>query len=395
MIAHTPTIFASVAWVALIMAFCLLVVGRFNSRDGMLTVGAGLLAHALAYVCFTLFGHASLWMTYAVPNSLLAVAMAFYTASIFRIADHRVPWLWLFSLPLCQIALLTLLLNTLEPRTLAASGILMIQCALLIRWAAHFAQPGGRSHILLIVGAGISLIALLIRVVSIVGGGAVEMSYDVSNLRQSISISLGTVTVMMLSLGLVLMSKERSEAALKFLALRDALTGIPNRRAILEELEREIERARRTETTLAIAIIDLDHFKAINDEYGHLAGDEVLRHCVEQLKKRLRQTDRLGRYGGEEFLLMMPGASVEGAFAAVEELREAISNSNTLFGEHSIGQSFSAGVWVGLPSADDNGNSLIAQADAALYECKAAGRNTVRLAAGKLVNASTATAAPT
>ncbi|MBQ0779052.1 MAG: GGDEF domain-containing protein, partial [Pseudomonas sp.] len=60
MIAHTPTIFASVAWVAMIMAFCLLVVGRFNQRDGMLTVGAGLLAHALAYVCFTLFGHASL-----------------------------------------------------------------------------------------------------------------------------------------------------------------------------------------------------------------------------------------------------------------------------------------------------------------------------------------------
>ncbi|WOD12869.1 GGDEF domain-containing protein [Pseudomonas sp. NyZ704] len=394
MIAHTPTIFASVAWVAMIMAFCLLVVGRFNQRDGLLTVGAGLLAHALAYVCFTLFGHASLWVTYAVPNSLLSVAVAFYTASIFRIAEHRVPWLWLFSLPLCQIVLLTLLLNTLEPRTLVASGILMIQCAFIIRWAAHFAQPGGRAHILLIVGAGISLIGVLIRVVSIVGGSAVEMRYDVSNLRQSISISLGTVTVMMLSLGLVLMSKERSEAALKYLALRDALTGIPNRRAILEELEREVERARRTDTRLAIVIIDLDHFKSINDQHGHLAGDEVLRHCVEQMKKRLRQTDSLGRYGGEEFLLLMPGATVEGAMTAVEDLRQAISDNPTLFGQQCIPQSFSAGVWVGVPSAGDDGNSLIAQADAALYECKATGRNTVRLAGGKLVDAS-ATAAVT
>ncbi|PCC98543.1 GGDEF domain-containing protein [Halopseudomonas pelagia] len=394
MIAHTPTIFASVAWVAMIMAFCLLVVGRFNQRDGLLTVGAGLLAHALAYVCFTLFGHASLWVTYAVPNSLLSVAVAFYTASIFRIAEHRVPWLWLFSLPLCQIVLLTLLLNTLEPRTLVASGILMIQCAFIIRWAAHFAQPGGRAHILLIVGAGISLIGVLIRVVSIVGGSAVEMRYDVSNLRQSISISLGTVTVMMLSLGLVLMSKERSEAALKYLALRDALTGIPNRRAILEELEREVERARRTDTRLAIVIIDLDHFKSINDQHGHLAGDEVLRHCVEQMKKRLRQTDSLGRYGGEEFLLLMPGATVEGAMTAVEDLRQAISDNPTLFGQQCIPQSFSAGVWVGVPSATDDGNSLIAQADAALYECKATGRNTVRLAGGKLVDAS-ATAAVT
>ncbi|WP_339843436.1 GGDEF domain-containing protein [uncultured Halopseudomonas sp.] len=388
MIAHTPTIFASVAWVALIMAFCLLVVGRFNQRDGMLTVGAGLLAHALAYVCFTLFGHASLWLTYAVPNSLLSVAVAFYTASIFRIVDHRVPWLWLFSLPLCQIVLLTVLLNTLEPRTLVASGILMIQCAFLIRWASHFAQPGGRAHILLIVGAGISLIGVLIRVVSIVGGNAPEMRYDVSNLRQSISISIGTVTVMMLSLGLVLMSKERSEVALKHLALRDALTGIPNRRAILEELEQEVERARRTETGLAIVIIDLDHFKNVNDQYGHLAGDEVLRHCVEQMKKRLRMTDSLGRYGGEEFLLIMPGATEEGAMSAVEELRQTISDNHTTFGELSIHQSFSAGVWVGLPGAKDNCNSLIAYADTALYECKAAGRNTVRLAGGKPAEAS-------
>lgn len=395
MIAHTPTIFASVAWVAMIMAFCLLVVGRFNQRDGMLTVGAGLLAHALAYVCFTLFGHASLWVTYAVPNALLSVAVACYTASIFRIAEHRVPWLWLFSLPLCQIVLLTLLLNTLEPRTLVASVILMIQCAFIIRWASHFAQPGGRAHILLMVGAGISLIGILIRVVTIVGGSAPEMRYDVSNLRQSISISIGTVTVMMLSLGLVLMSKERSEAALKYLALRDALTGIPNRRAILEELEREVERARRTETKLAIAIIDLDHFKTINDQHGHLAGDEVLRHCVEQLKKRLRQTDSLGRYGGEEFLLMMPGATVEGAMTAVEDLRQAISDNPTLFGEQCIAQSFSAGVWVGVPSAMDDGNSLIAQADAALYECKATGRNTVRMAGDKLIGASTTAAVTT
>tara|TARA_R110002020_G_scaffold474530_1_gene706192 strand:- start:3670 stop:4842 length:1173 start_codon:yes stop_codon:yes gene_type:complete len=383
MIAHTPTIFASVAWVALIMAFCLLVVGRFNQRDGMLTVGAGLLAHALAYVCFTLFGHAPLWVTYALPNTLLSVAVAFYAASIFRISDHRVPWALLLSLPVAQLVLLTLLLNTLEPRTLVASGILMIQCAFIIRWAAHFSQPGGRAHILLILGASISLIGILIRVVSIVSGNAPEMRYDVSNLRQSISISIGTVTVMMLSLGLVLMSKERAEVALKYLAMRDPLTDIPNRRAILEELDQEIDRARRANNALAIAIIDLDHFKNINDQHGHLAGDEVLRHCVQQMKQRLRLADSLGRYGGEEFLLLMPGSSVEGAMTAVEALREAIADNHTLFGEQAIAQSFSAGVWVGVPGQQDVASSLIAQADAALYECKAAGRNSVRLAGGR------------
>tara|TARA_R110000822_G_scaffold66105_4_gene161557 strand:- start:15092 stop:16162 length:1071 start_codon:yes stop_codon:yes gene_type:complete len=349
----------------------------------MLTVGAGLLAHALAYVCFTLFGHAPLWVTYALPNTLLSVAVAFYTASIFRISDQRVPWIWLLSLPVSQLVLLTLLLNTLEPRTLVASGILMIQCAFIICWAAHFSQPGGRAHILLILGASISLIGILIRVVSIVSGNAPEMRYDVSNLRQSISISIGTVTVMMLSLGLVLMSKERAEVALKYLAMRDPLTDIPNRRAILEELDQEIDRARRANSALAIAIIDLDHFKNINDQHGHLAGDEVLRHCVQQMKQRLRLADSLGRYGGEEFLLLMPGSSVDGAMTAVEALREAIADNHTLFGEQAIAQSFSAGVWVGVPGPQDVASSLIAQADAALYECKAAGRNSVRLAGGR------------
>ncbi|MFT6466453.1 MAG: PleD family two-component response regulator [Halopseudomonas sp.] len=86
---------------------------------------------------------------------------------------------------------------------------------------------------------------------------------------------------------------------------------------------------------------------------------------------------------------MMPGATVEGAMTAVEDLRRAISDNPTPFGQQCIPQSFSAGVWVGVPSAIDDGNSLIAQADAALYECKATGRNTVRMARGKLVGAST------
>lgn len=385
MIAHTPTIFASVAWVAMIMAFCLLVVGRFNQRDGMMTVGAGLLAHALAYVCFTLFGHAHLWITYALSNSLLAVAMAFYTASIFRISEHPVPWAWLFSLPLAQIILLSLLLNTLEPRTLVASTILMIQCAFIIRWAAHFAQPGGRAHILLIIGAVISLVGIMIRVVSIVSGSAPEMRYDVSNLRQSISISIGTVTVMMISLGLVLLSKERSEVALRHLALRDALTDIPNRRAILECLENEIERARRTQGMLSLAIIDIDHFKNINDQYGHLIGDVVLRHCVDTMKQRLRRNDNLGRWGGEEFLLLLPDTNAEGAVVSIDGLRTQVVDHPTEVDGECIHHSFSAGIWSGIPGPNDSSTTLIAAADTALYEAKASGRNGLRVAERRVV----------
>ena len=87
MIAHTPTLFAAVALVATIMAFCLLLVGQFNRRDNLLLTGCGLLAHALAYVCYTVYGHAPLWLSYGVGNSLLSLALAFYSASLFRVRE--------------------------------------------------------------------------------------------------------------------------------------------------------------------------------------------------------------------------------------------------------------------------------------------------------------------
>lgn len=380
MIAHTPTIFASVAWVALIMAFCLLVVGRFNQRDGLLTAGAGLLAHALAYVCFMYYGHAPLWLTYSLPNTLLAVALAFYSASIFRINQQQVPWLPVFSPPIILGLLMILLVETEEPRMLAASGVLMVQCLQIILWAQNNQQPDGRAHLLLIVGAAVSLIGILIRAIAIATGLVDEMRYDISNLRQSISISIGTVTVMMLSLGLVLLSKERIEGVLKHMALRDPLTDLPNRRAIMEQMDNEIERARRNGNTLAVAVVDIDHFKNINDIYGHLAGDAVLKHCASLMRQRLRQSDGLGRFGGEEFLLLLPETSREGAAIALDDLRAFVASTPTKFGDLSISQHFSVGVWCGIPSTQDSGNSLLAKADAALYKAKNAGRNTLKLA---------------
>ena len=266
-----------------------------------------------------------------------------------------------------------------------ASTILMIQGAFIIRWAAHFAQPGGRAHILLIIGAVISLVGIMIRVVSIVSGSAPEMRYDVSNLRQSISISIGTVTVMMISLGLVLLSKERSEVALRHLALRDALTDIPNRRAILECLENEIERARRTRSVLSLAIIDIDHFKIINDQYGHLVGDVVLRHCVDTMKQRLRRNDNLGRWGGEEFLLLLPDTNAEGAVVSIDGLRTQVVDHPTEVDGERIPHSFSAGIWSGIPGPNDSSTTLIAAADTALYEAKASGRNGLRVAERRVV----------
>lgn len=381
MIAHTPTLFASVALVATIMAFCLILVGQLNKRDGLFTTGCGLLAHALAYVCYTLYGQASLWLTYGLANLLLSLALALYTAGIFRIRELRVPWPLIASLPALMALLMATLINTLEPRMLAASGVLTGQCLLLVYWAYRHARSTGRSYMLLIIGGGISLIGLNLRVIAILAGGATEMQYDVSNLKQTISVSIGTVTVMMYSLGLVLLSNERSESRLRQMARHDVLTGILNRRAILEQLAEELERARRCGSTLAIAMIDIDHFKQINDQHGHLAGDEVLCHCVRNLQQRLRQSDCIGRYGGEEFLLLLPATSAEGAMVAVDALREALAQAPAHYAGATIPLTFSAGLWCGVPGPDDSTDQLIARADKALYAAKAGGRNCLSLSA--------------
>jgi diguanylate cyclase (GGDEF)-like protein len=378
MIAHSPTIFASVAWVALIMACCLLVVGR--RRDGLLTVGAGLIAHALAYIGFMQHGNAPLWLTYSVANTLLSTALAFYSTSLFRINQQAVPWLRVFCPPIIMGLLMILLLETREPRMLTASGILIVQCLMIVQWARKNRQPEGRAHLLLTVGAAISILGILIRVVAIVTGMSDEMRYDVSNFRQTISLSIGTVTVMMLTLGLVLLSKERIEGILKNMALQDSLTDLPNRRAIMEQLEKEIERARRNGSMLAVAIIDIDHFKRINDSYGHLAGDAVLKHCASVMKKRLRQSDCLGRYGGEEFLLILPDTSREGVTIALDDLRTDIATTPTHYDRQEITHHFSVGVWCGVPGPQDTSATLLALADAALYQAKQAGRNMLRLA---------------
>jgi len=380
MIAHTPTLFACVALVATIMAFCLILVGQFNQRDGLLTIGFGLLAHALAYVGYTLYGHAPLWLTYGVANTLLAVALAFYGASVFRIVELPVAWWQIFAPAALMLVLMASLIDTLEPRMLAATLVLMVQCGLIIYWTRRYVPAQGRARMLLIIGSSISLIGLGMRVVAILGGGAAEMRYDVSNLKQTISVSIGTFTAMMISLGLVLLAKERSESLFQRLALRDVLTGILNRRAVLEQFSNELERARRDASYLAVAMVDIDHFKQINDVHGHLAGDEVICHCVNHLTQRIRESDSIGRYGGEEFLLLLPRTSPESAVAVLDELRASVAESPARFGEATISLRISVGVCCVVPNDDDSMASLLERADAALYQAKGQGRNTLCLA---------------
>ncbi|MBG0833203.1 diguanylate cyclase [Planomonospora sp. ID67723] len=162
-------------------------------------------------------------------------------------------------------------------------------------------------------------------------------------------------------------------------AVRDTLTGLHNRRFLMESLGREMKLAAAEGTPLSVALLDIDHFKQINDRYGHTAGDQVLMRFAKLLGGRVRQGDVLARYGGEEFVVVLPGATGEQAQARVDELRQWVTAGRIPAGGHTLSVTFSAGV--AALDAGQNPGELLHVADEALYEAKRAGRNRVQLAA--------------
>jgi len=166
-------------------------------------------------------------------------------------------------------------------------------------------------------------------------------------------------------------------------ATRDPLTGLYNRRYLEESLGRELISAERHGYPVSVIMGDLDHFKLINDVYGHLGGDEVLRTFGDLLKRQVRGSDIYCRYGGEEFLLVLPQTSTENAVKRVEQLRSAMAAAPVPYGGSAIAVTASFGVAT-FPPDGRTGDELIAAADSALYEAKAAGRNRINVSSGPI-----------
>jgi diguanylate cyclase (GGDEF)-like protein len=162
------------------------------------------------------------------------------------------------------------------------------------------------------------------------------------------------------------------------LAELDELTGSYNRRCIMRMLDEEITRARRTGTPCSIGLIDLDWFKRINDAYGHPTGDEVLRTFAITTFANIRTIDRFGRYGGEEFLLVLPDTSAEGGAQILERLRQIIADLDWSAFSPGMQVTISAGVTALHP--DETPDTFLARADSALYSAKARGRNQIACA---------------
>ncbi len=165
-------------------------------------------------------------------------------------------------------------------------------------------------------------------------------------------------------------------STLEKLSKQDGLTNLINRKQLETELSKEFFRAQRYHTDMSFAMFDLDHFKKVNDTYGHPAGDEVLKRMALVSLNTMRITDVVGRYGGEEFSIILPGVDVQHAEAALERLRSVIADNPIQFEDQQISITISIGVTQLHPGIKDY-QTLIAEADKALYQSKHNGRNRV------------------
>jgi two-component system chemotaxis response regulator CheY len=173
---------------------------------------------------------------------------------------------------------------------------------------------------------------------------------------------------------------EAKNLLLRELALTDALTSLPNRRAIEDWASRQLSGAARYGFAFWVALADLDHFKTVNDTYGHDAGDTVLKTFSGILKRNSRQSDICGRIGGEEFLLVLTHATEENAKAAIDRIRDQLEATKFNFDGNSLTVTASFGLAGFLGTRAPDFNRLVAQADAALYSAKRQGRNRLELA---------------
>ncbi|WP_300670955.1 sensor domain-containing diguanylate cyclase [Desulfoluna sp.] len=176
-------------------------------------------------------------------------------------------------------------------------------------------------------------------------------------------------------IGIDVTQRKKAEQQLTEIATRDELTGLINRRKILEILTSEMDRAARYNNPFTLCIVDIDHFKKVNDTHGHNAGDIVLKRLADTIRKKVRRTDSVGRYGGEEFCIILPNTTISQAQCILEHIRQAISSMTFLIdGDTEIRLSISLGQVQYHPGIKEI-HELIHLADNALYRAKQSGRN--------------------
>ncbi len=245
------------------------------------------------------------------------------------------------------------------------------------RTLAHGGMQAYPARYLLAIAAATHGVFVLLRPLLFRLGGVLAPDTDLIQTLSQFVILEAVVALVLIAFCILMLANEFTTTALRRLAEMDPLTSVFNRRAFLTLLDKAISQAQRVQSGLHVLVIDLDHFKRINDTWGHKCGDDVLRHFVGLAAACLRNEDVMGRLGGEEFAIVLPGAGAEGAAAVAERLRTLVASQPVMTEHGPITLTVSVGVTQCV--AGESSGAALQRADQAMYRAKELGRNQVHL----------------
>ena len=373
MLIDVPTMFLVIIALCTTLAISIGWVAAHEDHDGLRPLISALTLQALAYVLYALRGRIPDFLSIFVANMAITGGYALVALAITQFQHRRLSPLLLW-LPVAVFALgLCVVYSNIVLRIAVASIVYGVQDLILLWLLMDGAKRTvGRGQHLLIVGVTINLLVMVYRALMAITNEHLIARITDPGTSQALVYLSAFVSLILVAIGFVLMAKEAADEKTRLMALTDKLTGCWNRFRIEETAQYEMRRLQRYATPVSLILIDIDHFKAVNDTHGHAVGDLVLQNVATSAKSCIRSTDVLGRWGGEEFIVLLPASGFSAAADSAERIRRTIENS--VYGD---GLRITASLGFASYRSTDSWDEWLQRADQALYRAKAQGRNRV------------------
>jgi diguanylate cyclase (GGDEF)-like protein len=339
---------------------------------------ASLVAQAMALALFGLRGEIPDAFSVVAGNALLGLTLSLQAAAVLRFRGRGFPFVGHLAAAGTAAFAVGALLHDPGTRVIAANFLFAAFTAgvMALAWKPVAGVSNGTRGMFL-GSYALGTLSFLARAAGPIASAPSFVTFPQPSALQVFTL-MGTYTlVLVASVSFLLMQKERDDHKAQQLASLDALTGAFNRRTFIELAEKQLARARRVDAPVTLVLMDIDHFKAVNDTHGHLAGDRVLRQFADVVRDQLRREDILVRYGGEEFCLLLPDVPGPGGVALAGRIRKAVARASFAIDGTQIPLTVSAGVAARIDEGPEGLEALIARADEALYIAKNRGRNRV------------------
>lgn len=372
------TIALMIALSSVTSAISVILTGRAHWREGSLLMAMTMAFYGLSYVCISFMASATPTPWFMAAYTLFGCAQSYWLWTLQRFYQMRPTWWLLASLPPLSLLLFALALDYPELRIRLVSGLFFVAETwglwLLVR---RRSETWSKGTIIAAIGVLMFCSALLVRVFQ------PSVSFTLrdpasSSIQLLASFSIMFIAMHLKSTGFLLMCTDRQQARLQHMADMDVLTDLPNRRALMLALEKTWLQSQLSQTPLSVLMIDVDHFKRVNDACGHQEGDRVLAQVGRLLQAHVRPHDIAGRYGGEEFVIACPNTDMRDAHLLAERLCQAVRTAIAVHhGDESWPITVSVGLHVCYPADAQTLDHALLRADQALYQAKTDGRNRV------------------